>query len=87
MSRGSWRHSDPRRAATKRRAKEKRLRDEEAKRAKGKWGHRQCGRKRRFPDEVSVMVEAQRISNVSGTDLRYYHCDICGGWHLTKRRG
>ena len=79
-----WRHRDS--AAQRARAKEKRERDAMSKRKRGKWGHRQCGRKVRYPDEISAMLKAQRISATKGVDLYVYHCDICDGWHLTKRR-
>ena len=81
---GSWRHkgSEAKRAW----AKEKRERDAMSKKERGNRGHRQCGRKMRYQDEISAMLKAQQISASKGVDLFVYHCDICGGWHLTKRR-
>lgn len=82
--RESWRRRDSGRKRAF--AKAKRERDEMARKKRGSAGHRQCGRKLRYPDEITAVLKAQRISAEKGIDLFVYHCDICGGWHLTKRR-
>lgn len=82
----SWSRKSSERLRKKRWAKEKRERDRLSKNLKGKAGHRQCGRKGRYPDEISALLAAQQMSQKYGSDMYTYHCDICGGWHLTKRR-
>lgn len=82
----SWSKKSSERLRKRRWAKEKRERDRLSKNLKGNAGHRQCGRKGRYPDEISALLAAQRVSQLHGIDLYVYHCDICNGWHLTKRR-
>ena len=46
----------------------------------------QCEKKNRYEDEI----EAQRIINArrrsgEGDSLRYYECQFCDGFHITKK--
>ena len=54
----SWSRKSSERLRKKRWAKEKRERDRLSKEAKGEAGHRQCGRKGRYPDEISALLAA-----------------------------
>jgi hypothetical protein len=45
-----------------------------------------CRRKRRFETEREADDAAYR-ARMEGRQLAIYHCDFCGGWHLTSRRG
>lgn len=44
-----------------------------------------CGKKKRYHSEHDATVAASCCRNVRGVKLRVYPCEICGGWHLTKR--
>ena len=50
----------------------------------GQRGHRQCGRKARYRSEDVAEAVAMRRMALGGPKLRWYLCDICGGWHLTS---
>lgn len=50
----------------------------------GIQGHGQCGRKTRYSSELHAESRAASLGARYGVDLRVYHCDLCGGWHLTK---
>lgn len=65
-------------------ARRRRARDREATRAFGQRGHRQCGRKARYPNEDVAEAVAMRRMALGSPSLRWYLCDICGGWHLTS---
>jgi hypothetical protein len=45
-----------------------------------------CRRKRRFATEREADDAAYR-ARMEGRQLGVYHCDLCGGWHLTSRPG
>lgn len=45
-----------------------------------------CYRKVRYPDEFSVRAAGQIIEAQVGHPLYLYWCNICRGWHLTKKR-
>lgn len=66
-----------------RRAKMNRQRNKEMTRRYGVSGHRQCGKKMRYPSEESANVVALRRGIESGVHLRVYRCPLCGGWHIT----
>ena len=59
-------------------------RDREATKAFGERGHRQCGRKARYRTEDVAEAVAMRRMALGSPRLRWYLCDICGGWHLTS---
>jgi hypothetical protein len=44
-----------------------------------------CRRKRRFETEREADDAAYR-ARMEGRRLGIYHCEWCGGWHLTSRR-
>lgn len=46
-----------------------------------KEAHRGCIDKTRFTSKKKVIEVARALS------LRYYRCDFCGGFHLTKSKG
>ena len=52
----------------------------------------QCGAivcaKRRYPNHVAAMQDLARIVHVSNRPHlphRVYHCELCGGYHLTSQ--
>lgn len=52
----------------------------------GEHAHYSCGRKYRYETEQAALTAAaKRVLNGAPT-LRAYHCELCGGWHLTKRQ-
>jgi len=50
----------------------------------GRFGHRSCGRKNRYPTRESAEGWALLFEAARGTPLRAYHCGLCDGWHLTS---
>lgn len=76
--------SKRRRAAFKRKRKERKARDEQMTSEHGRRDHRACGRKSRFPDEASAIASASYLMHKGNKSLRVYHCPYCGGWHLTS---
>lgn len=47
---------------------------------------RQCGKKRRYPDEFQAQKAAKyAMRQRPETALRVYDCPKCGGWHLTHK--
>lgn len=46
---------------------------------------RSCHMKRRYFDEVSAMIVANKLMAKRAPQLRAYRCEFCGGWHLTKQ--
>ena len=65
-------------------ARRRHARDREVTRIYGPRGHRQCGSKARYRTEEIAEAVAMRRMALGGPDLRWYPCDICGGWHLTS---
>ena len=61
-----------------------RRRKHEVKRAYGRKAVGPCTRKRRYDTEARAMAAAVVASTSSGTEISHYHCDLCGGWHLTS---
>lgn len=51
----------------------------------GESGHRQCGRKERYPTEEKALGQATLYQLFGAPALRAYRCPFCGGWHLTSR--
>ncbi len=47
--------------------------------ALGHAGWRKCARKKRYKDEVEAKQKAKEYQ------MSYYFCDICKGYHLTKK--
>lgn len=43
-----------------------------------------CGRKNRYPDELTAIGAALRYSLRRGIGLRVYPCATCSGFHLTS---
>ena len=43
-----------------------------------------CRQKRRFATEREA-DDAAYQARMEGRDLGIYHCELCGGWHLTSR--
>jgi len=43
-----------------------------------------CRSKRRFATEREAGDAAYR-ARMEGRSLSFYLCDLCGGWHLTRR--
>jgi len=53
-------------------------------------GADQCVRKRRYADKRDAQTALNSFSKFRGRhgrpeQLRAYHCDLCQGWHLTKK--
>ncbi|MBR1455109.1 MAG: hypothetical protein IJ593_10790 [Lachnospiraceae bacterium] len=46
----------------------------------GHSGYRSCARKKRFKTEKEAKQKAKDY------EMQYYYCDICKGYHLTKKR-
>lgn len=48
-----------------------------------------CG-KRRFDTKLDAMLALSRCVSKNGKcnrwETRYYYCERCGAWHLTKER-
>lgn len=44
-----------------------------------------CRRKRIYASEISVRRTAKRTGMFCSHKIYFYHCLICGGWHLTKK--
>ena len=49
---------------------------------------RMCTGKHRWPDQISAMAGAVASleRHPDAGKLYTYHCPVCGGWHLTRRR-
>ena len=45
----------------------------------GHSGYRSCARKKRFKTEKEAKQKAKDY------EMQYYYCDICKGYHLTKK--
>lgn len=45
-----------------------------------------CRQKRRFETEREA-DDAAYQARMDGRELGIYHCELCGGWHLTRRKG
>lgn len=45
---------------------------------------RMCASKKRFKSIDQVKRSRSNIRKNSGTNLRYYKCKWCQGWHLTN---
>lgn len=44
-----------------------------------------CQAKRRFPSEKAAQIAADTGMLIQPTvELRVYHCEQCGNWHLTS---
>lgn len=50
-----------------------------------KAGHERCGTKYRYPDWDKAVHAALVSNRKRGTPLRVYQCELCQGFHLTKR--
>jgi hypothetical protein len=37
-----------------------------------------------YPDKKAVISEKHLRERHGAPELRYYHCPICRGWHLSK---
>lgn len=46
----------------------------------GHAGYRSCARKKRYKTEDEARKKAKEY------EMQYYHCEICGGYHLTKQK-
>lgn len=42
--------------------------------------------KRAHKTKKAARRSARRERSLSGRELWVYHCDLCGHWHLTRRR-
>lgn len=52
----------------------------------GSFHERSCQRKRRYWNEVDAIIAAEkRYADGETEKLRAYECNLCGGYHLTKR--
>ena len=67
---------------------------ERAKRNKNTHSHmskravyKMCTKKRRYANESKATEAAKhcRAKNAGAVNLRVYYCDVCEGWHITKR--
>lgn len=78
---------DRRRIKAKRdRQRRARKKDAERRRKATESGHMwSCARKNRYPTREVAETAALRCEAERGVPLRVYHCDACGGWHLTHR--
>lgn len=47
---------------------------------------RGCEDKRRYTDEMVARANGQRLSELNGVELFIYPCNLCRGWHLTRRK-
>lgn len=45
---------------------------------------KQCKSKYRYKDEHEAYAHARKYSIERGTELDYYPCPYCNGWHLTS---
>lgn len=45
-----------------------------------------CKGKRRYNKEMEAISVCINASAKRGTPLRYYKCDLCGGWHITSKQ-
>lgn len=48
-----------------------------------------CGKKRRYPDELTARAAGQYLEAQEGGGLKLwvYRCPVCQGHHLTSKRG
>ena len=51
----------------------------------GESGHRQCGKKVRYPTKETALARASKYVVQGAPALRTYKCPFCDGWHLTSR--
>ena len=83
--RKAWKSRRKQEAERERAARLERLdRDARVTAEHGAKGHRACGKKRRYETEEEALLSAARRVLKGAPTLRAYHCDYCGGWHLTK---
>jgi hypothetical protein len=44
-----------------------------------------CGRKRYYPSKAAAELSASYVQAIRDRDVLVpYHCQLCGGWHLTS---
>lgn len=67
--------------ARRRRARKKDARRREMAFAKGAMS---CARKKRYPSRYMADRAAATCEFRRDVRLSVYHCDTCGGWHLTS---
>ena len=46
-----------------------------------------CVGKRRYDTEQEALEATQYLRKTQDLSLSVYRCTVCGGWHLTKKRG
>ena len=68
------------------RTRERKRRDKLVTARYGAFAHRSCGRKVRYQTLEAAEIAAMRYSKREAIDMRAYHCDICGGWHVTHAK-
>lgn len=44
-----------------------------------------CSRKKRYSTEALAEKVARKVKYERGDDCRAYFCELCGGFHLTKK--
>lgn len=74
------------RRALFRRVRERKERDRLITSRHGAQAHQSCGRKTRYQTMEAAELVAMRFSTKEAIDMRAYHCDICGGWHITHTK-
>lgn len=47
--------------------------------------NRMCHGKKRFPAEITALIEAQKCAAARKVALRVYQCPVCNGWHMTSQ--
>ena len=58
----------------------------ERERSRGRDRERQCREKRAFASEAEARAVAAADRAQFGDRFYPYRCDLCGDWHLTRRR-
>lgn len=67
-------------------AEERIARDARVTAEHGEHAHYSCGSKYRYETEQIALAAATKRVLRGAPMLRAYHCELCGGWHLTKRQ-
>lgn len=47
--------------------------------------NRMCHGKKRYPAEITALIEAQKCAAARKVALRVYQCPVCDGWHMTSQ--
>ena len=45
----------------------------------------QCIKKQRYASKSAASIAAKKCESKRGYPLRVYFCEMCGGWHITKK--